>query len=181
MAGIAVTAATTPDGKKTSSKGREAEPAYRALLRTIGLLKRAMEPYFAGYGISASQWAMLLLLTGAHDNGEQGVRLTDLSDDLLIRPPSVTGAVHRLEKMGLVARKASRTDQRARIISLTASGRKLVERVRNGHAERVQRVLEALSLPEQREMQTLLNRLADHLEALTHHNNGSDSALRSRL
>src|SRR5215813_3295223 len=134
MAGIAATVNTikqAPSNGKAvggSAKTLAGNPAaYRALLRTIGLLKRAMVPYYARYGISGSQWAVLLVLTDARGEDAEGVRLTDLSDRLLIRPPSVTGAVDRLQRMGLVARKTSNADQRARIVNLTSSGRKLVE------------------------------------------------------
>ena len=94
------------------------------------------------------------------------MRLTDLSDRLLVRPPSVTGAVDRLERMGLVAREASPTDQRAKLVSLTPAGRQLVARAREGHAARVQGVLAVLSRSEQRELHRLLDRLGDHLEIL---------------
>jgi DNA-binding MarR family transcriptional regulator len=156
---------------------KRVEPAYRALIRTIGLLKRAMEPYFARHGISASQWAVLRALNRAQDDGAEGIRLTDLSETLLIRPPSVTGAVDRLQRMGLVDRRASQADHRERLVKLTTPGRKLVERVRRGHAGRVQRVLGALSVAEQQELHRLLDRLADHLEELTAGNNHSNHEL----
>lgn len=145
------------------------EPAYRSLIRTLGLLRRAMEPYFARHGISASQWWVLRALDRADDDGEEGIRLTDLSDRLLLRPPSVTGAIDRLQRTGLVTRAASNTDQRAKLVKLTVSGRQLVDRVRAGHATRVQRVLGALSRPEQRQLRQLLDRLGDHLEELAEH------------
>lgn len=154
------------------------EPAYRALIRTLGLLRRAMEPYFAQHGISASQWAVLRSLSRAEEEGAGSIRLTDLSDQLLVRPPSVTGAVDRLQRMGLVTRAASSTDQRAKFVKLSTSGRSLVARVREGHAERVQRVLAALRKDEQRQLKRLLDRLGDHLLTLAEpavrgKNNGS--------
>jgi DNA-binding MarR family transcriptional regulator len=144
------------------------EPAYRSLVRTLGLLRRAMEPYFARHGISPSQWWVLRALSLAEEeDGENGIRLTDLSDRLLVRPPSVTGAIDRLERSGLVVRTASPTDQRAKRVKLTPLGWQLVERVRAGHATRVQRVLGAFSRDEQRELRRLLDRLGDQLEELT--------------
>src|SRR3954468_17789722 len=79
------------------------EQTFRALLRTLGLVRRVMEPYFGRHGISGSQWAVLRTLMRAEDDGVRQLRLTDLGDRLLIRPPSVTGVVDRLQKMGLVA------------------------------------------------------------------------------
>src|SRR5262245_44573422 len=90
--------------------GRPAEDAFRELIRTIGLLERVMQPYFARHGISGSQWGVLRTLYRAELDGESSLRQTDLSDRLLIRPPSVTGALDRLERAGLVARGGSATD-----------------------------------------------------------------------
>jgi DNA-binding MarR family transcriptional regulator len=142
------------------------EPAFRSLIRTLGLLRRVMEPYFARQGISASQWAVLRNLQRASEKGVRGLRPKDLSDRLLVRPPSVTGVIDRLERMRLVTRAASHDDQRAKMVRLTVEGRHLVERVRQGHARRVQRVLAALKQDEQRELHRLLSRLGDHLEGL---------------
>jgi DNA-binding MarR family transcriptional regulator len=148
------------------------EPAYQALIRTMGLLRRAMEPCFTRHGISASQWFVLCALNKSEKSGTTGLRLTDLSDSLLVRPPSVTGVVDRLQRMGLVARKASHKDQRAKLVSLTVAGRRLVERVRQGHADQVQKVLAVLSIPEQHELHRLLDRLGEHLGAMN--GNGSE-------
>jgi DNA-binding MarR family transcriptional regulator len=143
------------------------EPAFRSLIRTLGLLKRVMEPYFSRHGISGSQWAVLRNLRRAEEEeGIGGLRPGELSGRLLVRPPSVTGVIDRLQRMGLVTRQTSRSDQRAKLVGLTGTGRRLVERIREGHAKRVQRVLGGLSAPERRELHRLLERLGDHLELL---------------
>src|SRR5687768_14705720 len=103
-----------------------AEPAFHALLSTFGLLKRVMEPYFAHFGVSGAQWGVLRTLQRMEDGGQPEPRLTDLGNHLLVRPPSMTGAVDRLQRLGLVRRAASATDQRAKHVSLTPAGRQLV-------------------------------------------------------
>src|SRR5437764_6423730 len=95
-----------------------AEETFRELIRTLGLLERAMQPYFARYGISGSQWGVLRSLHRAEADGLAGLRQTDLSERLLIRPPSVTGALDRLQRAGLVTRGGSATDLRAKQVSL---------------------------------------------------------------
>src|SRR3954467_3165698 len=117
----------------TPSPSPTSEQTFRSLLRTLGLLRRVMEPYFARFGLSGAQWAVLRTLTRASDGGLPQLRLTDLGDRLLIRPPSVTGVVDRLQRMGLVARVASSTDQRAKHVTLTPAGRRLVRRVLQNH------------------------------------------------
>src|SRR5438128_6341750 len=99
------------------------ERAFRQLIRTFGLLERVMQPYFAQFGISGAQWGVLRNLHRAEQEGLHGLRLTDLGRRMLIRPPSVTGIVDRLEKMGLIVRRASETDGRAKQAALTAKGR----------------------------------------------------------
>ena len=82
---------------------------------------------------------------------------------MLIRPPSVTGVVDRLERAGLVVRDGSPTDLRAKQVGLTEQGRRLVERVLTLHGDQIESVLGGLSLPEQTELHRLLNRLGGHL------------------
>src|SRR5437879_3406808 len=113
----------------TAPTARPAEGAFRQFIHTLGLIERVMHPYFAQFGISGSQWGVLRTLHRAEEDGLPGLRLTDLSDRLLIRPPSVTGVVDRLERAGLVVRDGSPTDLRAKQVALTPKGRQLVDRI----------------------------------------------------
>jgi DNA-binding MarR family transcriptional regulator len=140
------------------------EEAFRELIRTLGLLERVMQPYFARHGISGSQWGVLRTLHRAEGEGIRGLRQTDLSERLLVRPPSVTGALDRLERAGLVARGGSATDHRAKLVSLTAKGRNLVEHVLTGHQAQIEAVMAGLRTSEQVELRRLLSQLRQHLE-----------------
>src|SRR5438874_8826842 len=100
--------------------------AFRELIRTFGLLERVMQPYFFKFGISGAQWGLLRNLHRSEREGEPAPRLTELSRRLLVRPPSVTGLVDRLERLGLVRRRAAEDDLRAKRVALTDEGRKLV-------------------------------------------------------
>src|SRR5437660_2897529 len=120
---------------------RPAEGTFRQLLSVLGLVERVMQPYFAQFGISGSQWGVLRTLHRAEADDLPGLRLTDLSDRLLIRPPSVTGVVDRLERAGLVVRDGSPTDLRAKQVALTPRGRQLVERVLTMHGKQIEAVL----------------------------------------
>src|SRR5271157_2723712 len=114
--------APMPSSKLKSTvhpKTRPTENAFRELIRTFGLAERVMHPYFARFGISASQWGLLRNLHRAEQEGQPGLRLTELSNRLLVRPPSVTGVVDRLERAGLVVRHESAADLRAKQVGLT--------------------------------------------------------------
>jgi DNA-binding MarR family transcriptional regulator len=136
------------------------------MLRTIGLLERVMQPHFARFGITGSQWGVLRNLHRAEAEGHPALRLTDLSERLLIRPPSVTGVVDRLERAGLVARGDSPTDLRAKQVALTPRGRQLVERVLAVHGSQIEAVMAGLAPAEQAELHRLLGRLEEHLDEL---------------
>jgi DNA-binding MarR family transcriptional regulator len=143
-----------------------AAEAFRSLLRTGGLLRRVMEPFFAQFGISGAQWGVLRALYRAEQGGTKSLRATDLGGRLLIRPPSVSGVVDRLERQGLIVRTAAPEDLRAKHLSLTPQGRKLHQRVLEGLSGKVPSVLGGLERAEQAELHRLLNKLVIHLEPI---------------
>src|SRR5262245_20279984 len=150
-----------------NATARPSENSFRELLRILGLLERVMQPYFARFGISGAQWGVLRLLHRAEQENQPGLRLTDLGERLLIRPPSVTGVVDRLERAGLVGRGQVPGDLRAKQVSLTDEGRQLVARVLNsGHAAQLDAVMGGLRPAEQHQLHGLLVRLRHHLEGL---------------
>jgi DNA-binding MarR family transcriptional regulator len=162
--------------QSTSEVSAQADATFRALLRTFGMLKRVAEPHFAQFGISPSQWGVLRALSRAQGEGIRGLRLTDLGDRLLIRPPSVTGVVDRLERMGMLTREKVAGDQRAREVRLTSAGRRLVARVMRAGPTHIESVLDGLDPHEQEELQRLLDKLSSNLGAIiqsdTHERNG---------
>lgn len=145
---------------------RTKDIAFRSMVRTLGLLDRVMQPYFARFGITGSQWGLLRALNRAESDGLTGLRLTDLSERLIIRPPSVTGVVDRLQRLGLVVRESVADDLRARQVRLTPKGRHLLQRVLSGHAAQIDAVLGGLTNHDQEEFQRLLAKLNGHLESL---------------
>jgi len=60
------------------------ENAFRELIRTFGLAERLMQPYFARFGISGSQWGVLRNLQRAEQSGLAGLRLSELSERMLM-------------------------------------------------------------------------------------------------
>lgn len=142
------------------------ETAFGSLVRTCGLLRRVQEPFFQRLGISGAQWGVLRVLHRAEEDGQAGLRLAELGDRLLIRPPSVTGVVDRLERMGLVSRRAAPDDRRARHVRLTAAGRQLLERSLLCHGRRTQSLMSGLTAAEQKSLGVMLEKLCAHLEAM---------------
>jgi DNA-binding MarR family transcriptional regulator len=144
-----------------------AEHAHRALLRAFGSLRKAMEPYFARFGISRPQWAVLITLHRLEvEGGRGGMRLRDLGERLFIQPPSVTGVVDRLERDGLVARSKVEDDLRVRRVQLTDEGRAVIERVLAVHAGEIQALMSGLTERQQATLARLLDQLDAHLKSI---------------
>ena len=141
-----------------------AEHAHRSLLRAFGSLKKVMEPYFAQFGISRPQWAVLIVLHRSEEQGVAGMRLRDLGERLFIRPPSVTGVVDRLERERLVARSQADDDLRVRRVRLTDEGRAMIERVLAVHAGQVRAMMSGLTVRQQATLARLLDQLDGHLK-----------------
>jgi DNA-binding MarR family transcriptional regulator len=142
------------------------EGAFRAWVKSLGLLKHVMDPYFAAYGITGAQWGVLRTLARAEDEGLKSLRLADVGRRLWVRPPSVTGVVARLQRLGLLTLLASADDQRAKQASLTPAGRKLLNRVLVGHGAQIESILRPLSGDDRVQLRELLERLVGRLEEL---------------
>jgi DNA-binding MarR family transcriptional regulator len=152
---------------------RANETAFLELIRTLGVLEHMQQQYFAQFGLSGSQWGVLRNLQRAEQEGCGGMRLTDLGERLLIRPPSVTGVIDRLERAGLVVREEIATDLRAKQVALTDKGRELVQRLLARHGARIETLMGGLSGAEVKELHRLLSKFRQHLQAVATHGNGT--------
>lgn len=135
------------------------------MVRAFGLLQRVMQPYFADFGITGTQWGVLRTLERAEKEGMDGLRLTELSKRMFIRPPSTTVVIDRMERAGLVVRGESPTDQRAKQVRLTNKGQQRLKSILAVHADQIAAVMSGLTAQEQADLQVLLGRLSEHLEA----------------
>src|SRR5258708_4288380 len=141
MAVLAMSATTILPRPKNAGAHEEPETVFRTLIRTFGLLDRVMQPYFARFGISGAQWGVLRTIHRAEEEGLPGLRATELSSRLIVRPPSVTGLVDRLVRDGLVTREALPEDMRVKQVSLTPKGRQRVQQVLRVHDAKIQSLL----------------------------------------
>jgi MarR family 2-MHQ and catechol resistance regulon transcriptional repressor len=69
--------------------------------------------------------------------------VNEIGKKVLLTSGSITVAVDRLEKKGLVERRAHGTDRRARIVHLTKEGRKLITPAYADHAADLERLASA--------------------------------------
>jgi DNA-binding MarR family transcriptional regulator len=113
-----------------------------SVMRIQQLLLSAVDEVLEPFGLTFARFELLALLSfsrnGALPLGKIGARLQ-------VHPTSVTNAVDRLEREGLVARVAHPTDRRATLASITPAGRR---RAARATAALNEQVFESLPLAE---------------------------------
>src|SRR5712672_2602388 len=86
--------------------------------------------------------------------------VNEIGKKILLTSGSITVAVDRLEKRGLVERRAHGTDRRARIVHLTMEGRKLISRIYGEHAADMERLAaSSLTKAERKTLISLLKKI----------------------
>lgn len=83
-----------------------------------------------------------------------------------LNPGSVSVAVDRLHKKGLVSRLESKSDRRVRTVSLTPKGRAMFVPLFKMHTALLKRVFDELSPHEQKHLEELLKRVGRHADTL---------------
>ena len=113
-----------------------------------------VEESVARHGLCLSDFMALeaLLHKGPLTVGEIGARV-------LLASGSMTAAVDRLEKMGLVRREFTKKDRRARVIQLTPQSKRLVEKVFEAHSRDLEALMGVLGGGERAELYTMLKKL----------------------
>jgi len=82
--------------------------------------------------------------------------ISEIQDKVRLASGSMTAAVDRLEKLGLVVRRSSPNDRRARVVELTAQGKRLAASCFARHAKDLEALMSVLS---EREMDQLYGSL----------------------
>src|ERR1700730_10383905 len=82
--------------------------------------------------------------------------ITEIQGKVPLALGSMTAAVDRLEKKGLVIRTAAASDRRAKVLKLTPEGTRIVEKAFSRHAVELESAIAVLNQSEKRHLQSLL-------------------------
>ena len=85
--------------------------------------------------------------------------ITEIQAKVPLASGSMTAAVDRLERKGLVNRRAAPSDRRAKVLELTPEGKRVVEAAFRRHAVELEAVMAILSGTEKRQLYGLLKKL----------------------
>lgn len=129
--------------------------ALDALTRAEASLSRRLAADLDRIGVSATGFAILVLVTGR--GGE--LELRAIRDRLGLSKATATEVLDTLESRGFVKRKRLESDRRAVAVSLTRAGRNLVTHAFPAHADRVRDAFGALDETEKRQLAELCRKL----------------------
>jgi len=120
---------------------------HRALSQIAG---RSIEE--AGLGLTDFAALEALLRKGP-------LTITEIQGKVLLASGSMTAAVDRLEKKGLIKRGSAPNDRRAKVLHLTPEGKRVVETAFSRHAAELESGMAVLNLSEKRQLYALLKKL----------------------
>lgn len=108
-------------------------------MRTASRLIRELEAYFARHDLSQLRFLTLIVIDREPDRNSLAV--SDIADRLDVSRPVVTRTLQTLERAGLIQISQSESDARSRNVSLSDSGKSMLERVLPGYFEILHRPL----------------------------------------
>jgi len=132
----------------------EAPRLWLVLSRCHRALSRIAERSIEEAGLCLTDFAALeaLLHKGP-------LTITEIQSKVLLASGSMTAAVDRLEKKGLVKRGSDPSDRRAKVLDLTREGRQVVQRAFTSHAAELESAMSVLNAGEKRRLYALLKKL----------------------
>jgi MarR family 2-MHQ and catechol resistance regulon transcriptional repressor len=132
----------------------EAPRLWIVLTRCYRAVSQIAETSIAEAGLCLSDFAALeaLLHKGP-------LTITEIQAKVLLASGSMTAAVDRLERKGLVTRRATPSDRRAKVLELTLEGKRVVEAAFRRHAGELEAAMAILNRTEKRQLHGLLKKL----------------------
>jgi DNA-binding MarR family transcriptional regulator len=140
-----------------SSTTRNANEAWEALFRAQATIARELTAGDVWGDLAPHEYGVLYALSTAPN----GLRITELGEDVLLTQPGMSRLIARLEARGLVERAEDPQDARACPIRLTAAGVRAQRRVGTAHGRHVAAAMTRTLSRDQ------LVRLRDLCQALT--------------
>jgi len=132
----------------------EAPRLWIVLVRCYRAVSHVAEHSIAEAGLGLSDFATLeaLLHKGP-------LTITEIQAKVLLASGSMTAAVDRLERKGLVIRRAISSDRRAKVLELTPEGKRVVNAAFRRHAVELEAAMAILNATEKRQLYGLLKKL----------------------
>jgi MarR family transcriptional regulator, 2-MHQ and catechol-resistance regulon repressor len=143
------------------NKAPEATHAWLVLLKAWQAIAGYLRPTMSAEGLGESDFRVLEVLL---HKGPMAVNAIGPKVDL--NPGSVSVAVDRLYKKGLVSREECSSDRRVRTVSLTEKGKQVFHPLFRRHSALIKRVFAGVSSEELRQLEVTLKKIGKRAESL---------------
>ena len=97
------------------------------------------------------------------ERAPQGLKMSELSQRMMVTGGNVTGITDGLEKEGLVIREVDPSDRRVFRVKLTAEGQKQFRRMAGEHEQWIIGLFEGMSVKQKNQLTDLLGELKQHI------------------
>ena len=121
-----------------------------------------LAPVFRDRGLGDGEFDVLATLRRAGE--PYTLSPGDLGASMMVTSGAVTKRIDRLERAGLVTRRVSEVDARARLIGLTDKGRQIVDEALGDHVANEARLLAGLSVGDRKALAGLLRKLGESID-----------------
>lgn len=139
------------------------QQTWSAYIRLRQRLDAAMAAGLARDGLSVSDYEILVALSEARAGS---VRARDLAAQICWDKSRLSKHLARMEKRGLVVRSPAAEDARGRLICLTESGRRAIERAAPRHVELVRRLfVDQVTAAEAAALRSVSDKVSARIEA----------------
>lgn len=135
-------------------------PVFSAFMRVLHTHRNFIGAALGDLGSNPGQ--SMCMREIAHN---EGISQAELAKLLGIKPPTVSVMLQKLERAGLVERRADEHDQRYMRLYLTDDGRARHENIHDRIGTMVGRVIDPMSEDDRRELERLLTLLNDNMLA----------------
>lgn len=131
-----------------------------------------LEPLLAEHGVQSGEFDVLATLRRA--GAPYALTPTELFEAAMISSGGMTSRLDRLERNGWIKRAPNPNDRRGTIVSLTETGKELVENILPAHLANEAQALSLMTEPQLERLKNLLARLIESLEAPRQKDSGAD-------
>jgi MarR family transcriptional regulator, 2-MHQ and catechol-resistance regulon repressor len=130
---------------KVSPPEISAPRLWLVLARAYGSMVSYIEGSLVAEGLGLSDFMVLEVLLH-----KGPLTISTIGQRVLLASASMTSAIDRLERRGLVERRSCNSDRRIRLVELTVSGRAFIEEIYARHEKDLEAVASGLSAEERR-------------------------------
>ncbi|MDP4177987.1 MAG: MarR family transcriptional regulator [Bacillota bacterium] len=148
-------------------------PTVQKLYETFAKFKRTlkMNSQNSTLGLKSNEIHVLFYLKKGAKEGEDGIKVSDISNRMSIASPSVTQMINGLEENGYVERSMDKDDRRVVRIKLTAKGEDIIVKAEEIFENELNRLVEYLGENKSNELIELMSLVSLYFQKNNKKNN----------